>query len=133
MSLPPDLETARREIERYAREFGLDFYDVVFEMLDYDQLNEIASYGGFPTRYPHWRFGMDYERLSKSYTYGLSVIYEMVINNDPYYAYLLRSNNIVSHKTVIAHVCDHCDFFKNNYWLTNTKRKMLDLMVNHET
>ena len=46
MALPPDLETARREIERYAREYGLDFYDVVFEMLDYDQLNEIASYGG---------------------------------------------------------------------------------------
>ena len=51
---------------------GLDFYDVVFEMLDYDQLNEVASYGGFPTRYPHWRFGMDYEELAKSYSYGLS-------------------------------------------------------------
>ena len=88
-TLPADVETARREIERYAREYGLDFYDVVFELLDYDQLNEIASYGGFPTRYPHWRFGMEYERLRKSYTYGLHKIYEMVINNDPCTAYLL--------------------------------------------
>ena len=61
-------------------------------MLDYDELNEIAAYGGFPTRYPHWRFGMEYEQLSKGYRYGLQKIYEMVINNDPCYAYLLRCN-----------------------------------------
>ena len=61
MNLSPDLERWRHEIEGYARQYGLDFYDVVFEVLDYDQLNEVAAYGGFPTRYPHWRFGMDYE------------------------------------------------------------------------
>ena len=52
-------------------------------MLTYDQMNEIAAYGGFPNRYPHWRFGMEYEQLAKSYEYGLSKIYEMVINNNP--------------------------------------------------
>ena len=26
-------------------------------------MNEVAAYGGFPTRYPHWRFGMEYEQL----------------------------------------------------------------------
>ena len=65
---------------------------MVFEVLDYDQLNEVASYGGFPTRYPHWRFGMDYEELRKSYSYGLSKIYELVINNNPVYAYLMKAN-----------------------------------------
>ena len=79
--------------------------------VDYKQLNEIAAFGGFPTRYPHWRWGMEYEKLSKSYTYGLSVIYEMVINNDPCYAYLLRSNSLVSQKQ-IAHVFAHADFLK---------------------
>ena len=74
---------------------------------------------------------MDYEKLSKSYTYGLSVIYEMVINNDPCYAYLLRANNMVSQKTVIAHVYGHSDFFKNNFWFSKTNRKMLDQMANH--
>ncbi len=29
------------------------------------QMNEVAAYGGFPTRYPHWRFGMEYEQLSQ--------------------------------------------------------------------
>ena len=92
MNLTPDLDRWRREIEGYAREFGLDFYDVVFEVLDYDQLNEVAAYGGFPTRYPHWRFGMDYEELAKTYSYGLSKIYELVINNNPVYAYLMKAN-----------------------------------------
>ncbi|HEU4365256.1 MAG TPA: SpoVR family protein, partial [Candidatus Krumholzibacteria bacterium] len=47
-----------QEIEGYARSYGLDFFPVVFEMLDYEEINMVASYGGFPTRYPHWRFGM---------------------------------------------------------------------------
>ena len=132
-TLPPDLQILADELADKAREAGLDFFDTIFEIVDYKQLNEIAAYGGFPTRYPHWRFGMDYERLSKSYTYGLSVIYEMVINNDPCYAYLLRANDMVSQKTVIAHVYGHCDFFKNNYWFSHTNRKMLDQMANHAT
>ena len=82
-----------REIEGHARNFGLDFFPVSFEMLDDEQINMVASYGGFPTRYPHWRFGMDYEQLSKSYEWGLSKIYEMVINTSPAYAYLLEGNS----------------------------------------
>ena len=76
---------------------------------------------------------MEYEQLSKSYTYGLSKIYEMVINNDPCYAYLLEGNNLVDQKTVIAHVYGHCDFFKNNYYFSKTNRKMMDEMANHAT
>ena len=116
-----------------AREYGLDFYDVVFEVLDFDEINEIAAYEGFPVRYPHWRFGMEYERLRKSYAYGLHRIYEMVINNDPCYAYLLRSNKLVDQKIVMAHVLAHSDFFKNNLWFAHTNRKMLNEMANHAT
>lgn len=129
--LSPELADIAVSIADKSREVGLDFFETIFEVVDYKQLNEIAAYGGFPTRYPHWSWGMDYERLSKSYTYGLSVIYEMVINNDPCYAYLLRANDMVSQKTVIAHVYGHCDFFKNNYWFSKTNRKMLDQMANH--
>jgi stage V sporulation protein R len=133
MSLTPELSAIRDEIKDYAREFGLDFYETIFEMLDYDELNEVASYGGFPTRYPHWRHGMEYEELSKSYSYGLSKIYEMVINNDPCYAYLMRCNNLVDQKLVMAHVYAHCDFFKNSSWFSKTNRKMMDEMANHAT
>ena len=133
MNLSPDLERWRHEIEGHARQYGLDFYDVVFEMLDYDQLNEVAAFGGFPTRYPHWRFGMEYEELSKSYSYGLSKIYELVINNNPVYAYLLKANAAVEQKLVMAHVFGHADFFKNNLWFSKTNRRMVDAMANHAT
>ncbi len=129
--LPPDLRALKLEIEDHAREYGLDFYETIFEVVDADDLNEIAAYGGFPTRYPHWSFGMQYEELKKGYEYGLSKIYEMVINNDPCYAYLMRCNHTVDQKLVMAHVYGHCDFFKNNAFFAHTSRKMMDEMANH--
>ncbi len=114
-ALPAYLREEQSRIEKLAADAGLDFFPTVFEILTYDQMNEIAAYGGFPNRYPHWRFGMEYERLAKSYEYGLSKIYEMVINNNPSYAYLLEGNSLVDQKLVMAHVYGHVDFFKNNY------------------
>lgn len=131
--LSPRLHDLRVEVEGYAREFGLDFWDVVFEMVSFDEMNMIASYGGFPNRYPHWRFGMEYEQLSKGYEYGLSKIYELVINNEPSYAYLMESNMEVDQKLVMAHVFGHVDFFKNNFSFAHTNRKMMDAMANHAT
>ncbi len=130
-TLPHDLAELQVQIEEYARGHGLDFFPTIFELVDCDQLNAIAAYGGFPTRYPHWRFGMEYEQLSKGYAYGLQKIYELVINNDPCYAYLMRSNAQTDQKLVMAHVYGHCDFFKNNAWFSQTNRKMMDHMANH--
>lgn len=129
--LTPELREVRNKIEKYARDFGLDCFDVIFEMIDHEQMNAFAAYGGFPVRYPHWRFGMDFDQLSKGHEYGLQKIYEMVINTNPSYAYLLKSNALVDQKTVMAHVFGHVDFFKNNYWFSKTNRKMLDTMANH--
>lgn len=119
-SLPAYLRAWQERIEKAARAEGLDFFPIVFEILSYDQMNEIAAYGGFPNRYPHWRYGMEYERYAKSYEYGLSKIYEMVINNNPSYAYLLEGNSLVDQKLVMAHVCGHVDFFKNNFCFRST-------------
>ncbi len=130
-NLPPLLQKMQVEIEGYARGYGLDFYPTIFEHIDADDLNAIAAKGGFPVRYPHWRWGMDYERLAKGYHHGLQKIYEMVINNDPCYAYLMKSNDVIDQKLVMAHVYGHCDFFKNNYWFSKTSRKMMDEMANH--
>ena len=58
-SLTPRLQDLKVEIEGYARAFGLDCFEQVFEVLSTDELNMVAAYGGFPTRYPHWRWGMD--------------------------------------------------------------------------
>lgn len=131
MNLPLELAQIKNEIRGYAESYNLDFFETIFEMVEFDELNQIASFGGFPTRYPHWKFGMEYEELSKGYTYGLQKIYEMVINNDPCYAYLMECNKLVDQKLVIAHVYGHCDFFKNNLWFAHTNRKMMDGMANH--
>ncbi len=125
------LREIQAELAEHARGFGLDFYTIMFEVLTYEEMNEVASYGGFPKRYPHWRFGMEYERLSKGYSYGLHKIYEMVINNDPCYAYLLEGNSLVDQRMVMAHVMAHCDFFKNNMFFAHTNRKMMNAMANH--
>lgn len=129
--LSPELQSLQREIEIYASSYGLDFFPTIFEVLDYDELTEIAALGGFPVRYPHWRFGMEYDQFSKGYDYGLQKIYEMVINNNPCYAYLLRSNPVVDQKLVMAHVYAHSDFFKNNCYFAHTNRNMIDQMASN--
>jgi len=129
--LPKYIRDLQDELADVARGYGLDFFDTVFEMVDYEEMAMLASYGGFPIRYPHWRFGAQYDEMLKSHSYGLSKIYEMVINTDPCYAYLLGANELSDQKLVIAHVYGHGDFFKNNAWFSKTNRKMLDQMANH--
>ncbi|MBU6376373.1 MAG: SpoVR family protein, partial [Bdellovibrionales bacterium] len=130
-SLTLELQRMHDEIRGYALAYGLDPFEIIFEMVDSDAINSLAAMGGFPVRYPHWRFGMDYDQFSKGYEWGLQKIYEMVINTDPSYAYLMKSNSFVDQKTVMAHVYGHVDFFKNNQWFSKTNRKMLDTMANH--
>jgi len=133
VSLPADLAELQKRIRATAASYGLDFFETVFEMVDWEEMNTVAAYEGFPIRYPHWRFGMSYDQISKSYSWGFSKIYELVINNDPCYAYLLRGNARVDQKLVMAHVYAHCDFFKNNLWFAPTNRRMVDELASHAT
>lgn len=132
-ALPPDLAAQAEHTERVARDYGLDFYPVVFQLLDARDVNGVAAYGGFPVRYPSWRHGMEFERLDKGYSWGLSKIYELVINNDPVVAYLVKSNSRLEQKLVMAHVFGHADFFKHNCWFAATERHMLNRMGSHST
>ena len=128
-----ELLELQREVQVYADDFNLDYFPQIFEMCDYDTINILAAQGGFPIRYPHWKFGMDYDQMSKGYRYGIQKIYEMVINSNPCYAYLLEVNNWLDQKLVMAHVYGHNDFFKNNMWFSNTNRSMMDVMANNGT
>lgn len=130
-TLPSEIRVIQDEMAAIAKSYRLDFFETIFEFVDYEEISMMAAYGGFPVRYPHWRFGAEYDELMKGYSYGLQKIYEMVINTDPCYAYLLSCNSLTDQKLVIAHVYGHCDFFKNNAWFSHTNRKMLDQMANH--
>lgn len=129
--LTPKLADEAKRIEARAREMGLDFFEVVFESLPAEDVNAVAAYGGFGRRYSSWRFGMDFERLQKSYTYGFSKIYELVINGDPTVAYLVSSNSLMEQKLVMAHVFGHADFFRHNLWFEPTDRQMVARMAHH--
>lgn len=128
---PEELVHVKREFTAYAREMGLDPGEVVFDFLTPAQITEVAAYDGFPGRYPHWRFGMAFDQQEKHHAWGLSTIYEMVINNQPCYAYLLEGSTPVVQRMVIAHVLGHADFFRHNAYFAGTNRNMLNEMANH--
>ena len=46
---------------------------------------------------------------------GFSKVYEVVLNNDPSYAFLLDTNTNIANTMVAAHVIGHVHFFKNNF------------------
>src|SRR5680860_404968 len=98
-NLTAELTKVRDQIRKYVDGYGLDPFELIFEMVVSEEINPLAALGGFPVRYPHWRFGMEYDPLSKGYTWGLQKIYEMVINTNPSYAYLMKANSMVDQKT----------------------------------
>jgi stage V sporulation protein R len=127
----PELEEVIPRVIKACLDFGLDPYPPIVELLTYDDISEVAAYGGFPVRFPHWSFGMEYEELSRGYEHGMHKIYEMVINTNPSYIYCLDSNPLLDHVTVIAHATGHSDFFKNNYWFAPTTENALNELANH--
>jgi len=121
------LQESIDQMMEIAKEGGLDFYPMRFEVCPADVLYTFGAYG-MPTRFTHWSFGKNYHKMKTEYDFGLSRIYELVINSNPCYAFLLDSNTLLQNKTVCAHVLAHCDFFKNNATFAPTSRDMVERM-----
>ena len=118
------------ELRDIARQLGLDFFDVIFEVVPQDIMSEVAAYG-LPTRARHWSYGKVYNRQRVHGQMGLSKIYEIVLNNDPGYAFLLDTNPEIANLLVVAHVYAHVDFFKQNLYFATTNRNMVNTAVDH--
>jgi stage V sporulation protein R len=110
------LEDAAAEAANLAERLGLDPYPVNYWVVDYDDMNELIAYGGFQQRYPHWRWGMQYDRQQKQGQFLGGKAFEIVNNDDPAHAFLQVSNSLSDQKAVITHVETHSDFFANNQW-----------------
>ncbi|MCY8970963.1 SpoVR family protein [Bacillus atrophaeus] len=123
-----DLQRAIEEITEIAKGFGLDFYPMRYEICPAEIIYTFGAYG-MPTRFSHWSFGKQFHKMKLHYDLGLSKIYELVVNSDPCYAFLLDSNALIQNKLIVAHVLAHCDFFKNNCRFQNTKRDMVESMA----
>ncbi|WP_237049271.1 SpoVR family protein [Lentibacillus amyloliquefaciens] len=122
------LNRAIDEITEIASGFGLDFFPMRYEVCPADIIYTFGAYG-MPTRFSHWSFGKQFHKMKLHYDLGLSQIYELVINSNPCYAFLLDTNSLIQNKLIIAHVLAHCDFFKNNMRFANTRRDMVESMT----
>ncbi|MDQ6419962.1 SpoVR family protein [Paenibacillus sp. LHD-117] len=121
------LERAIDEITEIAQGFGLDFYQMRYEICPADIIYTFGAYG-MPTRFSHWSFGKTFNKMKMQYDFGLSKIYELVINSNPCYAFLLEGNSLIQNKLIVAHVLAHCDFFKNNARFGVSNRNMVESM-----
>lgn len=122
------LERAIAEITEIASGFGLDFFTMRYEICPADMIYTFGAYG-MPTRFSHWSFGKAFYKMKLQYDLNLSKIYELVINSDPCYAFLLKGNSLIQNKLIVAHVLAHSDFFKNNVRFINTSRDMVERMA----
>ncbi len=128
-----DIERLRDAIDKAwetALRFGLDPFPTHFELVPASIMYEFASYG-LPGRFSHWTHGKAYYRQKMQYDLGLSKIYEMVVNTNPSYAFLMEMNNLLQNTFVAAHVFGHTDFFKNNAYFQHTSRRMIDKVSIH--
>jgi stage V sporulation protein R len=125
-----ELEKSLEQIWEVARGFGLDPFPTRFEIVPATVMYEVGSYA-LPGRYSHWTFGKAYHRMKTMYDFGLSKIYEVVINTNPSYGFLLETNSPVQNKLVMAHVLGHVDFFKHNAYFSRTNRRMVETVSTH--
>ena len=106
------LEQWDERIVELVERYGLKPYPQEFEISDHSEMLGYMSYGGIPSRYPHWSFGKSYEREKTLYDYGVGGLpYEMVINTNPCLAYLMVDNTALLQILTMAHVYGHNDFF----------------------
>src|ERR1700742_3669104 len=123
-----DLQTAMQRIYESAGQYKLDPYQIHWEVVPPTIMSEFGAYG-LPGRFSHWTHGKAYQQIKTMYDYGLSKIYELVINTNPAYAFLLENNSVLQNKVVAAHVLAHVDFFKNNLYFEHTNRSMLETVT----
>ena len=124
------LERTMSEVQALAHKMGLDPYPVHFELVPATIMYEFGAYG-IPGRFSHWTHGRAYQQIKTMYDYGLSKIYELVINTNPAYAFLLENNTVIQNTLVAAHVLAHVDFFKNNAYFGRSNRGMLETVSIH--
>jgi stage V sporulation protein R len=105
------------EIDRVAKNFGLDIYPNQIEVISAEQMMDAYASIGMPINYAHWSYGKKFIQTEQNYRRGqMGLAYEIVINSKPCIAYLMEENTICMQALVIAHACyGHNSFFKNNY------------------
>lgn len=117
-----DLKVWDDKIIEIAKNYGLDWHPINYEVCDYYSMIGHMSYHGMPTHYDHWSYGKSFERTHQAYNAGVEGLpYELIINSNPSIAYLMRENPLYLQILIMAHCVGHSDFFKNNRMFKNTR------------
>src|SRR4051794_22450357 len=125
MSELEDLRKAINDIWEASQSTGLDPFPIHFEIVPATVMYEVGAYG-VPGRFSHWTHGKAFHQMKTMYDYGLSKIYELIINTNPAQAFLREGNSLIQNKLVIAHVIGPSDFFKCNPSSQHTTRQMAE-------
>ena len=116
------LEEWDEKIGVLAKEEGLDWFPIRYEICDYFSMIGHMSYHGMPTHYGHWSNGKQFERTHQMYNLGMEGLpYELIINSDPSISYLMRENPAYLQILIMCHCVGHSDFFKHNRMFQNTR------------
>jgi len=118
-----DLKSYIPKIEALAREQGLEYYPVDFEVVPPSFIMEVAVYG-LPVRMPHWSFGVRWIYQMVQHRMGHSKIFEVVFPGDPNRAYLVNTNSVQENVLVVAHVLGHADFSHNNVTFVRSQNQV---------
>ncbi|MGD2076714.1 MAG: SpoVR family protein [Gammaproteobacteria bacterium] len=110
------------QIEAAAREKGLEYYPVDFELVPPSFMMEVAVYG-LPVRMPHWSFGVRWIYQMIQHRMGHSRIFEVIFPGNPNRAYLVNANSVAENTLVVAHVLGHADFSHNNLLFVSSQRE----------
>jgi stage V sporulation protein R len=101
-------------IYEIAREEGLKFVPIEFDIVPENKMLEIMAYG-MPGQISNWKFGRDYERLKTIHEHSAgSLPMEVVITTNPARSYLMKNNTFVIQALVVAHVVGHVSFSTMN-------------------
>ena len=111
------------QLEQLARNMGLNYFPVEFEVVPPSFMMEVAVYG-LPVRMPHWSFGVRYIHQLVQHRMGHSRIFEVVFPGNPGHAFMSNDNSDVENTLVYAHVLGHADFSKNNELFVRSQRQV---------
>jgi len=109
-------------------EMGLVTCPIEFDIIPAQKMLEVMAYN-IPTNLSNWKFGRDYEKQRTIYeNVNPSLPYEVIINNDPARAYLMKTNTFAIQVLIIAHCVGHSAFFTMNEFFKNTRKDIMDFM-----
>ena len=125
-----ELELYEGKLEALARERGLDYFPVNFELVPGSFMMEVAIYG-LPVRMPHWSFGVRYFYQLVQHRMGHSRLFEVVFPGNPGRAYLSKNNSPQENTLIVAHVLGtptfqrttNCSAAVRKRWATTSSRR----------